>query len=745
MLYFWVYDWEVYYNFACVTFIHTSTPKYLIDAYIEIDIKYLKIKHELEEIEETSDFGNHPDYENLKEQIVKFKIAKKQVLDKMISKAFIIYKDRHDSSKDICQLAELIMFFTNHKCIMGYNSFNYDSKITDFILISGRNFDNQTGKNINGIHITQILKEISDEVISVSRAKLYNFRYSWIPPKYRRLYEDYDIQKILYLDKTFVGLKSVAINLRWHRIQELPLPPDSFIEFNQIYDIFDYNINDVLITLTLVENQSEEINLRKEISDTYEINVLNESRSSIGKRLMSKFYSETSGIPYNDFKDLRTTRSYMKLSTIISDRIRFISPELQEFLKKLKTEVVSPDTDFSKALFFRNTLYTIAKGGIHSVDDSRIYCEESDDYEYEDADVTSYYPSIILIFKISPKHIIKEIFLYLVNMFTQDRVEAKRKGIKIKAEALKIVINRIYGALKDIMDYLFDPKATYEVTLNGQLSLLMLIERLEVMSGGAIHCISANTDGIVCKFKSKYRPLYEAICKEWEIDTLFNLEFTSYEKYVRNNVNEYIAIKKGFRDAVKKLLESNSENIEAELKKLEDKYVKGKGSYISDTPFNKGFSHPIVSIALRNYVLYNDDYKETIKNHYKKDRFNIYDYCISQKVDKKFDVIYTRVVNGKIIKTPLQQYNRFYVSKTGGTITKEDIYEGKPRSQALIAKKSLTLFNDYIHKDDYNIDFNFYIHKVEEFLYYRKKNSKGNHKYEGINVRTNTLFDNEND
>lgn len=745
MLHFWVYDWEVYYNFACVTFIHTNTPSYLIEAYIEIDIKYLECKKEIHLIEEDNDFIEDSHYISLKETFNKLKLAKQQVLDKMISKAFIIYKDRYDSSKNICQLAELLMFFNNHKTVIGYNSYNYDSIITDFILISGRNFDINTGNNLNGIHITQILKEVSDEIISVSKAKLFNYKYSWIPYKYKRTYNDYDIQKILYLDKSFVGLKSVAINLRWHRIEELPLPPDSFIEFNQIYDIYDYNINDVLITLRLIENQSEELNLRKEISDHYNIDVLNESRSSIGKRLMSKYYSETSGIPYKDFKDLRTTRSYMKLSSIISDRIRFITPELQEFLKKLKSKVISPDTDFTESLFFRNTLYTLGKGGIHSVDDSRIYSEESDDYEYEDADVTSYYPSIILIFKISPKHIIKDIFLYLVNMFTQDRVEAKREGNKIKAEALKIVINRIYGALKDIMDYLFDPKATYEVTFNGQLSLLMLIERLESMSGGAIHCISANTDGIVCKFRKRFRPLYEAICKEWEIDTGFNLEFTSYEKYVRNNVNEYIAIKKGFRKEVEKLLKSNSEDIQSELKVLENKYVKGKGSYISDTPFNKGFSHPIVSIALRNYVLYNDDYKEIIKNHYKKHRFNIYDYCISQKVDRKFDVMYTRVVKGEIVKTPLQQYNRFYVSKTGGTITKEDIYEEKQRSQSLVAKKSLTLFNDYTYKEDYNIDFNFYIKKVEEFLYYKKIKSKGNHKYEGINVRSNTLFNDEND
>ena len=80
-------------------------------------------------------------------------------------------------------------------------------------------------------------------------------------------------KKILYLDKSFVGLKSVAINLKWHRIQELPLPPDTIIEYNQLFDVYDYNINDVLITYKLLWNQEEEVKLRQEISERYDINV----------------------------------------------------------------------------------------------------------------------------------------------------------------------------------------------------------------------------------------------------------------------------------------------------------------------------------------------------------------------------------------------------------------------------------------------------------------------------------------
>lgn len=335
-------------------------------------------------------------------------------------------------------------------------------------------------------------------------------------------------------------------------------------------------------------------------------------------------------------------------------------------------------------------------------------------------------------FRIAPQHIIRDIFLELISFFKNDRVKAKHEGRKLEAEALKIVINRIYGALSDTMDYLYDPKATYETTLNGQLSLLMLIEKLEVFGEGNIKCISANTDGIVCKFLPEYEELYNKLCKEWETETGFNLEYTDYELYARSNVNNYVAIKKGF----------TSKKSELNIKDLESKYIKGKGDYITETPFNKGFIHPIVSIALYKHLVFGEDYVEIIKTHWKKDRFNILDYCISQKVDKKFDVVYTYVKNGNINKDYLQQYNRFYVCTSGGgSISKCDVYNDVSRSQNLISKYSVKLFNDFYEESEYNINYRFYIRKVEDFLYFKKKNSKGNHKYEGLYVRGNTLFD----
>jgi len=360
-------------------------------------------------------------------------------------------------------------------------------------------------------------------------------------------------------------------------------------------------------------------------------------------------------------------------------------------------------------------------------------------------------------------------FLKIIGVFKDDRVKAKDAVKKIKniikgdkegkyvskltelqelieqftieSEALKIVINRIYGALKDINDFLFDPKATYETTFNGQLSLLALIEDLE-MEG--ITCISANTDGIVCKVNFDKVDTYYKVCKEWEERTLFQLEYTNYDRYVRNNVNNYIAVKEGFYNKYNALSDKDKSD-EKIISNLERDYVKTKGVFSNEVSFSSGFIHPVVSMALKDYALYKTDYREYVTKHIALNKFNIYDYCISQKVDKKFEVVFMNVIKGIVKEETLQQYNRFYVcSKGGGSILKKDEYKGKLRSQQLLAKTSVQLFNDFVFKEEYHVDFRFYIQKVEEFILYKKSKSKQN-KREGFEVRNRTLFSDEYD
>lgn len=364
-----IYDVEIYPNMFMVTFIPADVSQALIDAYVNIDIKLLTYKYKAYDEEFSSLISD-----------------KNKVLEAMRVRQFIIWLDyktgtwRND--------APLLMdFFIQHKTLTGYNSNNYDQYMIDVFINNYKYCDNRGFNKKEGKHITQILFNHSCDCIRFGNGygRVLNFK-----KYYKRPFTDYDIQKILYLDKTFTSLKQVAICLKWYRIQNLPIPFDKSIKKEEIIDILDYNVNDVLITLTLVRNQKKEIVLREAISEKFGIDVRNMSRSSIGKAITTELYEKFSGIPRKDFVNTKTDRWKVSLASILSDKIKFETTILNNILDKVRksTVVVGSDKDedkFKLEFKFGNTIYTMALGGLHSQDQPGIF--EAKEYAIRDADV----------------------------------------------------------------------------------------------------------------------------------------------------------------------------------------------------------------------------------------------------------------------------------------------------------------------------------------------------------------------
>jgi len=659
----YIYDIEDYPNLFMVSFISLDCPQPFINAYIEADKK-----------------GNAED--------------KRKLLVAMKVRTFTIFKGYHEDKYVKDDIVLLKDFMIHHKVLYGFNSTNYDSLMMDILLHHYKYFF-KNGCNSDGVHITTFLFDYSDKIVNYGKG----FRWTLDFYKfYKRPYTDRDIQKILYLDKSFTGLKKVAINLRWYRIQELPIPVGTIIKSNDIERVKDYNINDILITLELVRNQKEELAIRDSGSEEFEIDLRNMSRSSIGKNLMSKYYSEITNIPHSDFKDTKTDRYKIYVSDIIDPKISFKTPEFNKLFNDIKNSVINITSDTAKnkwgfALLYKGTKYIVAKGGLHSKDDSRIYVCGNHEL-MRDADVASFYPKIVLNLRISPKHLESYAFLTIMDYLMTARLKAKHAGQKSKADIYKIVINRIYGAFKDTFDYLYDPMCTYKTTVNGQLYLLMLVEELELNN---IHVISANTDGIVCKFNNLLEPTYNRVCQEWQAKLDFELEFTDYEKYIRNDVNNYIAIKSGFSKAIKS---------KESRKDIEKKYIKYKGLFISNPDFSKGFINPVVSKALCNYYIYGTSILETFEDQLKS-KDGIYDFCITQKIDKKFEAQYHHVEFGARVIDILQQYNRFYISKEScGILLKHDPV--KKRNTSIVAKQNTRILNTYRGEPISDVKFSYY-------------------------------------
>lgn len=132
-------------------------------------------------------------------------------------------------------------------------------------------------------------------------------------------------------------------------------------------------------------------------------------------------------------------------------------------------------------------------------------------------------------------------------MSTKDELEKKLAILKKELEVettsmngLKLSINGSFGKLGSKYSVLYSPDLMLQVTISGQLCLLMLIETLE-LSG--LPVVSGNTDGIIIKCpKDRYDDL-NVIIADWEKLTGFETEETRYKATYNRDVNNFIIIK----------------------------------------------------------------------------------------------------------------------------------------------------------------------------------------------------------
>ncbi len=125
----------------------------------------------------------------------------------------------------------------------------------------------------------------------------------------------------------------------------------------------------------------------------------------------------------------------------------------------------------------------------------------------------------------------------------------REKFFQVIADSLKIVVNGSFGKLGSPYSVLYSPHLMTQVTVTGQLSLLMLIERIEL---AGINVVSANTDGVVIRCPRTREGDLAVIVASWERDTGFTTEEARYVGYYGRDVNNYIAVKEGFDKETKK-------------------------------------------------------------------------------------------------------------------------------------------------------------------------------------------------
>ena len=614
--------------------------------------------------------------------------------------------------------------------LFGFNNQGYDDLMIKGFMMHFNRYDTTKA-------LIKYLYNLSKKIIDLQSDKdaFYGDKELDLLRHYRLPYATVDLQQVYGLHSASVvvdkegnrnkfgkSLKQTSINLKWHELLDFTLPPideeeyelywkkidtyshfsikeinslitndfDRYILSKYIEPMLYYNKNDVFLVCEMARQKPDEIKLRYAITSAFKINVLCSARANIADKLTVKFYSDRSGLSEDKFIKGRTERTRLSFNKIIFPHIRFKTKQLQDLLEDMKKVYVYHTTkdDFCREVNFYGTTYTLACGGIHT-QDVPVILESNDKYIYKHFDYNSYYPSIIVSYNIAPKHLNKKVFVDMVRYFRDTRVKCKHTkdeegyvihGVpnKIAAEALKIVINSIYGKFGSELFFLYDRFAQLQVTINGQLMTMTLVEELEL---NGIHVISANTDGIVIRLPRDKMEIFEDITKRWNETNRMGADSEDYKAYYARDVNNYFAV-------------------------WPDEKVDAKGAldpkqYLKD--LKKGYDMPIVAKAVFNYLYKNIPVMETLQNH-----TDILDFCKTQNVGRQFEVVYDIVENGSIKTIHSQRHVRFYVSTKGIIIQKENIHDHK-RSK-LASGLPVQILNSLDDKpiEERNIDYGYY-------------------------------------
>ena len=677
-------------------------------------------------------------------------------LDKIKKVRFVLYED---DDKD---LFSLLSFLQNKADYFGYNNRRYDRLMLSALLMYYNQFDKPS-------KLITFLYETSQRVIRNSNNDtLWTDNFTSLILRNNVAFRDLDLFQIFRLDHYHKSLKQTSINIKWYNLKEYTMPPigdldrhyyherlpeakgmtdrelnihyrnvfERFIPKEYLQEMADYNDNDVYIVAELIRMNQEEVLLRYRISEEYKVDVFSASRSTIADKVIVKLYSKYTGLHPKAFIDTKTIRRKIVVSEILSDKIAFSTPELNDILSGIRSLTLRGEKgEFDREFTFMGTSYTIATGGLHSNEIPAVYTE-NDDNIIVDRDVASYYPNMIRSLKVCQKHLLPKAWFRIADTIVDERLEhkhlSKDKSLDSKerdkhataAACLKIVANAgIFGKMGSEKSFLCDKKAMYQVTINGQLFLLMLIEKLEL---AGIHVISANTDGIVTVVPRKLEKTADDICHWWEKHLGLELEFTYYTKYVTEGVNSYLTIKRGGSCKFKGRMNPKM--------------------FLED--LSKGYNSPIVAKCVTEYFINGTPVMETLRN-----AKSILDFCRTQNVNHKYRLEFTHVVDGKIRTDVVQRNTRFYISSMGGTLMKvesmgwNDNGEEQVKKSSLCAGQRVSICNTVDDTDisELNVNYLYYYNEamaiIEPIEQSRNNKGKGKRlvkKYYGMR---NTLFD----
>lgn len=573
------------------------------------------------------------------------------------------------------QLTELVDFFyykNTDLMFCGYNNKHYDDVIINYIIDQWKKMDKMSFKKV-----CKSIFNLSTCIVEDNEGNLEKFK-KW---KYMNYFYSMDLLTMQFSQKLRVGLKTMQITMHYSNVLEYNGDFSEDIPRDKIDEMIAYNINDVESTTELLNRLKDQVELRLFIEKEHGIDCLSMDSVKMAETFLLEKYSEKMNIPKNVIKEMRSPMDYIPLRDVILPFIKYKNPKLQSVLEDMKKQVVysKERKGYENKFVISNTVYSVGVGGIHSINKPEIFRPKEGEY-IGHSDVASMYPSLLIKYQWGPRHLGKE-FCELFEGLKAERLEAKHTGQKVKDKFLKIVLNSPTGKMQQEVSWMYDPFNVFKIRINGQLILLMLVDRLLELN---CKIVQVNTDGVVYVAKETMRDRIQEATREVERITRLTFEDDEYEAFYQYAINDYFGVIKGY---------SQSKNPEL---------IEKKGMFITDNKLGKGLAPVVIPKAVINYFLT----KEPVSEFIEKDN-DIRDFLMTQNVDRKFSVIHG--------DKPVQRINRFYASTNGSYLFK---IKGKESWFNMLTKSGVTILNKFDDRkiEDRKINYRYYISEANSII-----------------------------
>jgi len=584
----------------------------------------------------------------------------------------------HESKNEIL---ELVTFLERNIAYdewhVSFNGLGFDSQITEHILRNKEQLLEQSGDTI-----ARFIYRKAQDVINRSNNGEFQ-EYSPRDLSIRQL----DVFKLNHWDNNAKrsSLKWIQYTMDWHNIIDMPIHHTTEVTTEQIPEIIRYCINDVKSTKQIMFLCKDQIDLRRNLTDEYGIDLYSASEPRISKELFLLFLSKQTGIKKYELRQMRTNRLKITVRDIILPYIEFKTATFQNLLKKFQDVVIYPGETkggFKYSVRYKGVQTDFGLGGVHGARSTKVY-EANQEMIIMTSDVTSFYPNLAIRNKWAPAHLPKEEFCNLYEWFFEERKKIPKKDPK--NYVYKIILNSTYGLSNDENSFLYDPEFTMRITINGQLSLTMLYEMICEEIPNALPLMQ-NTDGLETMIPKHYEDKYMEICRRWEKLTNLQLEHDKYSKIILGDVNNYIAI-------------------------TEDGKSKCKGRFeFANLAMHKNKSFLVIPKAIHAYFV--DGIKP---EDYIKSITNIFDFCGGVKIKGDWSFYEHKIAAGDYSVEKLQHTIRYFISKTGSKVIKKNNTDNR-EIQIEAGKWLQTLMIDYEDKpfSEYDINYDYYLDKINK-------------------------------